>query len=68
MPLKALGVPWYCPHKAPVQAFVCVAGHDVDLGPYGSKEIKNEYTRVMAECQVRKEKQVAESASHRGYR
>ena len=65
MPRKALGVPSYCLHKASGQAVVRVGGRDVYLGPHGSEESKNEYTRVLAECRVRREEQVAEAATLR---
>lgn len=63
VPRKALGVPSYCLHKASGQAVVRVGGRDVYLGPFGSEESKNEYTRVLAECQVRRKEQAAEAAT-----
>ena len=65
MPRKAFGVPSYCLHKASGQAVVRIGGRDVYLGPHGSEESKNEYTRVLAECRVRREEQVAEAATLR---
>lgn len=63
MPRKALGVPSYCLHKTSGQAVVRIGGRDVYLGPYGSEESKNEYARVLAECRVRREEQVAEAST-----
>ena len=63
VPRKALGVPSYCLHKASGQAVVRIGGRDVYLGPHGSEESKNEYARVLAECRVRREEQVAEAST-----
>jgi integrase len=41
--------PRYCKHRASGQAIVTIDGHDIYLGPYGTKASKLEYDRVVAE-------------------
>ncbi len=49
MPKSTVRPPAYCLHKPSGQAYVRIQDHFVYLGPYGTPESKNEYSRVVAE-------------------
>ena len=49
MPAKTAKVPSYCRHKASGQAVVRLNGRDHYLGPYGTPESHERYTRLLAQ-------------------
>ncbi len=50
MPGRPRKIPSYGRHKASGQAVVCINGHDVYLGRYGTPESYEKYNRIIAEC------------------
>ncbi len=49
MPRQFDYVPRYRRHKRSDQAIVTLNGHDIYLGPYGTKTSKLEYDRVISQ-------------------
>ncbi|MFG0290922.1 MAG: hypothetical protein ACF8CQ_22315 [Rhodopirellula sp. JB044] len=52
MPKLTKSLPKYRKHRRSGQAVVSIAGHDVYLGPYGTKASRAEYDRVIGEYLV----------------
>jgi hypothetical protein len=61
MPRLTSQNPSYRKHEASGQAIVTVDGHDIYLGPYGSKASRDESDRVIGEWLIRGDRPCAAS-------